>query len=78
MAIFVLLMALAGLACGSADASGSSSGDLTLEQAVGQMLLIGFRGTALDDSTAAVLREIQPGGVLLFDRDGPRGRCRAT
>ena len=71
MAIFVLLLALAGLACGSADDSESSSDDLTLKQAVGQMLLIGFRGTALDDSTAAVLREIQPGGVLLFDRDGP-------
>ncbi|MDE0528759.1 MAG: hypothetical protein OXH85_08720 [Truepera sp.] len=40
MALFVLLLALAGLACGSADDSGSSSDDLTLEQAVGQMLLI--------------------------------------
>lgn len=50
-----------------------SAAALTLEQAVGQMLLIGFRGLELDAATAALLREIQPGGVLLFDRDGPSG-----
>ena len=48
-----------------------SAAALPLEQAVGQMLLIGFRGLELDAETAALLREIQPGGVLLFDRDGP-------
>ena len=48
-----------------------SADALTLEQAVGQMLLIGFRGLELDAETAALLREIRPGGVLLFDRDGP-------
>ena len=56
----------------SADAAKSADA-LTLEQAVGQMLLIGFRGLELDAETAALLREIRPGGVLLFDRDGPSG-----
>lgn len=70
----VLLFLLAALApaCqlfSSRDAAAS----LTLEQAVGQMLLVGFRGTTVDEPTAAMLREIQPGGLILFDRDGPSG-----
>ena len=38
---------------------------------MGQMLLIGFRGVELDDDTTTMLGTIQPGGVLLFDYDGP-------
>ena len=71
LAVFALLL-LAGPACGPADDGAIGSADsLTLEQAVGQMLLIGFRGIALDDDTAAMLDAIRPGGVLLFDYDGP-------
>ena len=40
-----------------------------LEEAVGQMLMIGFRGDVLDEDIAALLRDIQPGGVVLFDYD---------
>ena len=40
-----------------------------LEEAVGQMLMIGFRGDVLDGDIAAILRDIQPGGVVLFDYD---------
>ena len=40
-----------------------------LEEAVGQMLMIGFRGDVLDEDIAAILRDIQPGGVVLFDYD---------
>ena len=42
-----------------------------LEEAVGQMLMIGFRGDVLDGDIAAILRDIQPGGVVLFDYDLP-------
>ena len=42
-----------------------------LEEAVGQMLMIGFRGDVLDGGIAALLRDIQPGGVVLFDYDLP-------
>ncbi len=42
---------------------------LALEEAVGQMLMIGFRGDVLDEDIAALLRDIQPGGVVLFDYD---------
>ncbi len=59
------LVASAGAACRAEAES------LTLEQAVGQMLLVGFRGLELDGETSAMLRDIEPGGVILFDRDGP-------
>ena len=44
---------------------------LALEEAVGQMLMIGFRGDVLDGDIAAILRDVQPGGVVLFDYDLP-------
>ena len=72
LAGFVLLLLLAVPACRPAGYEAVGSADsMSLEQVVGQMLLIGFRGVDLDDDTAAMLREIQPGGVLLFDYDGP-------
>ncbi len=64
--------AFAALGCGIWD-NGQSAAGLTLEEAVGQMLMVGFRGAVLDDEVAAMLREVQPGGVALFDRDGPSG-----
>ena len=71
----VLLFLLAALApaCQLVNGGRDTAVALTLEQAVGQMLLIGFRGTTLDEPTAAMLRDIQPGGLILFDRDGPSG-----
>ena len=73
-AILVLLLLLAALApaCAPSDSKNPAAA-LTLEQAVGQMLLVGFRGTEVDEPTAQMLRDIQPGGVILFDRDGPSG-----
>ena len=44
---------------------------ISIEVAVGQMLMIGFRGDVLDGDIAAMLRDIQPGGVVLFDYDLP-------
>ncbi len=40
---------------------------------LGQMLLVGFRGLAVDDQHPIVgdIRERHLGGVVLFDRDGP-------
>lgn len=69
-----LLIALAALAPACQLFSGrDAAASLTLEQAVGQMLLVGFRGTTVDEPTAAMLGELQPGGLILFDRDGPSG-----
>tara|TARA_Y100000310_G_scaffold344991_1_gene460993 strand:- start:4223 stop:5290 length:1068 start_codon:yes stop_codon:yes gene_type:complete len=42
---------------------------LSLQEQVGQMLLIGFEGTALTPELAFLLHEVQPGGVLLLGRN---------
>jgi len=42
---------------------------LTVEQKVGQLLLLGFGGTEMDDTIASFLDEMQPGGVALFSRN---------
>ena len=79
-----LALALVLLACGgmpgdgpatspSASPTPSAAVGLTPEQQVGQMLMVGFRGLELDEATAQMLRDLRPGGVILFDRDGPSG-----
>ncbi len=47
--------------------------DPELELMLGQMLLVGFRGLAVDDQHPIVadIRDRHLGGVVLFDRDGP-------
>ena len=75
LALLLILLSALAPACrlfnnfNSKDAAAA----LTLEQAVGQMLLVGFRGATVDEPAATLLRDIQPGGVILFDRDGPSG-----
>lgn len=60
---------LVGLACGAS----SEADQMSLEDAVGQMLMIGVRGTEVDEELDAWLKEIAPGAVILFDYDGPSG-----
>src|SRR3954468_17314021 len=42
---------------------------MTIEERMGQFLFIGVPGTAVDGETRKLLDEIQPGGVVLFDRN---------
>ena len=51
---------------------------LTVEQKVGQLLLLGFGGTEMDGTISTFLDEMQPGGVALFSRniDGPAQAMR--
>lgn len=65
MMLFVALV----VACDRGDGARS----LSLEEAVGQLLLIGFRGLELDTETVSLLAEIKPGGVILSDYDVPSG-----
>ena len=49
--------------------------EISLDEAIGEMLLVGFRGTALD-STHHIWRDIRDyhvGSVILFDYDAPTG-----
>jgi beta-N-acetylhexosaminidase len=47
---------------------------LTVEEKVGQLLLVGFGGTQMDPTIATFLDDMKPGGVALFTRniDSPR------
>ena len=69
-AVVLLLALVGGVACGIVGGGGDVG---ATERAVGQLLLVGFRGLEVDEATGRMLREIQPGGVILFDRDGPSG-----
>jgi beta-N-acetylhexosaminidase len=42
---------------------------LTLEQKIGQLFVLGFRGPEPDAETRALLKAIQPGGYLLYQRN---------
>jgi beta-N-acetylhexosaminidase len=42
---------------------------LPLEQQVGQFFFIGLPGTELDDATRELIREVKPGGVIIFGRN---------
>ena len=57
---------IAATACGS-DAP--QARDLTLPEAVGQMLMFGFPGTELEPAVGDLLDEVQPGGLILYDYD---------
>ncbi|MFH0813510.1 MAG: beta-N-acetylhexosaminidase, partial [Pseudomonadota bacterium] len=42
---------------------------MNFKQRIGQRLVIGIRGTSLDEATRSHLKEISPGGVILFSRN---------
>ncbi len=57
---------------------GSDPGAVSLEEKVGQMLLVGFRGMALEEDSPIlrIIRDTHLGGVVLFDYDVPSGSFR--
>ena len=64
--------------CGGTSSSlrtTSTASEPTLEQKIAQMLLVGFRGTELNEDNYIVrdIREYRIGGVVLFDRDAQLG-----
>lgn len=42
---------------------------LSLEQQVGQFFYIGLPGTELDNETRSLIKEVQPGGIIIFGRN---------
>lgn len=43
--------------------------ELTLEQKIGQLFIIGFEGTSLTPGVENLIKEIHPGGILLLKRN---------
>ena len=60
-------------ACGNAQNSGVGDGDASLRRDIGEMLLVGFRGTDIDSNSHIVrdIRDYGIGGVILFEYDAP-------
>lgn len=72
--IFIALLYI-GLTFFATDVSAQSKPQPTLNEKIGQMIIIGFRGMEIAD-TNHVVRDIKKynlGGVILFDYDVPRG-----
>jgi beta-N-acetylhexosaminidase len=43
--------------------------ELPLEQQIGQFFYIGLSGVELNDETRALIKEVQPGGIIIFGRN---------
>ncbi|WP_419931633.1 glycoside hydrolase family 3 protein [Candidatus Poriferisodalis sp.] len=67
-ALIVLALAavMAAVACSSDELEAR---DLTLPEAVGQMLLFGFPGTDVEPAVAELLDEVRPAGLIVYDYD---------
>ncbi len=73
--ILALMVAIALATCSLATAGCGKSGSgnhpqtMTLEQKVGQVLLVGFEGTSVTPALESLLNRVRPGGVILFGRN---------
>ena len=74
--LFPVLLIAAALAILTGCGPRGQEQRLLLEEAVGQMLVIGLPGERLNEETSTWLDEIAPGGVILFDFDLPSGGAK--
>jgi len=70
--IFILII----LALGGYKYYQSQQGDYALKQKIGQMLIVGFRGTEINRTSyiSKAMNILNLGGVILFDKDNPSGQ----
>lgn len=71
--LIVFIIGLSGISC-SQDNASKEADNPSLDQKIGQMLNIGFRGIAVTDTNHIVrdIKQYHLGGVTLFDYDVPR------
>lgn len=77
VAAFILILGALACGCGNAARDGERGGsgsdgtlqDLTLEQKVGQLFLVGFEGTEVTPEIRELFEAVHPGGVILFGRN---------
>lgn len=69
----ILVLLLVTTACAQRH---TATADDTLRADIGQMLLVGFRGTAVDENSTIVrdIRDYHIGGVILFEYDATTGK----
>lgn len=54
---------------GQSDPINDRLKEMSLDEKIGQMLIIGIEGTVMDDQTQTHLKKTAPGGVILFGRN---------
>lgn len=71
--LFLALLLAVCQGCAQPQAPTYSAEDLALRRDIGQLLLVGFRGTTLSDTSHIVrdIRDYGVGGVILFEYDAP-------
>ena len=75
MAGTVVVIILGVIICGCSKISSKNIPAISLDEKIGKMLMIGFRGLSVDDNSLIVndIRKYKIGGVILFDRDVAAG-----
>jgi beta-N-acetylhexosaminidase len=69
--IIMLILQVISTACKSLeeDKIQDKLDSMTLEEKAGQLLIVGFKGTFLNDRTKSYLNDLKVGGLILFDRN---------
>ena len=72
--IIIIILTILGL--GGYKYYQSQQGDYSLKQKIGQMLIVGFRGTEINRTSyiSKAMNILNLGGVILFDKDNPSGQ----
>lgn len=76
--VLTLLLALGLAGCASPPLTGARPVDPALSAQLGQLLLVGFRGTEVEGNAELrhLLCDVKVGGVLLYERDVATGSAR--
>ena len=74
--VILIIVILIILALGGYKYYQSQQDDYTLKQKIGQMLIVGFRGTEINKISyiSKAMNVLNLGGVILFDKDNPSGQ----
>lgn len=69
--IIMLILQVISTACKSLeeDKMQDKLDSMTLEEKAGQLLIVGFKGTFLNDRTKSYINDLKVGGLILFDRN---------
>lgn len=71
--LLIGLLVLGLSSCNSNDADQNTISEISLEQKIGQMIMVGFRGTEVseNDDIYEMIDKFNLGGVVLYNRDLP-------
>jgi len=72
----IIILVLAVLSLGTYAYYQNQKDDYALKRKIGQMLIVGFRGTDIDRTSyiSKAMNILNLGGIILFDKDNPSGQ----